>query len=131
VKEARVKDIEERARKAAPGPWIINRYNCDNGAINWQVQQEGDEAEVISNVAADEVRTARATATFIASARSDVPALCAALREERATIARHEAEIARLRTALAAASTDLAGGYSRRAVMVKTAIDIVLAGVPS
>lgn len=40
------------------------------------------------------------------------------------------AEIARLRTALAAASADLAGSADARAVMVRTAIDIVRAAGP-
>ena len=67
------------------------------------------------------------------------------IRERDATIARlvaHErnnlgaairlqGEIARLRSALAAASADLSGSCSRNAAMVKADIDIVLAAVPS
>lgn len=59
------------------------------------------------------------------------------MRERDVTIARLEAQVTRdvltlalLRSALAAASADLAGGDAR-AVMVRTAIDIVLAPVPS
>ena len=68
---------------------------------------------------------------------TDVTALCAAVRERDATIAKLEAQVtrdvltlARLRSALASASCDLAGGDAR-AVMVRTAIDITLAAVPS
>ncbi len=134
-----------------------------------------DIANVVEGIAQSCGEGLFANARFIAAARTDVPALCAAVRERDATIAKLEAEaettarravlavlddgqqeiadlagetagtiadnvrtmfthrereIFRLRLALDAASTDLAGSTDARAVMVRTGIDIVLAAVP-
>lgn len=82
MNDCELKAIEARAAAATPGPWVIDGYdagqnrhkllmNCvDQTADNWQW------------VAWLGLGTPQ-NAEFIAAARTDVPALCAALREAR------------------------------------------------
>jgi hypothetical protein len=71
-----VVELEKLASGATPGPLRVNRYDCDGGAINWQVQQEGGDGDVIANITDDEPKRARADAALFARARTAVPALC-------------------------------------------------------
>ena len=74
--EKEIKAIEARALAATPGPWSP----CDSGETgepvndNFAISWEGERADVV----------------FIAAARTDVPALIAALREANAKIAAYE-----------------------------------------
>jgi hypothetical protein len=87
--------VEARAAKATKAPWTVHRFDKSGGAINYQVQQDGNEGDVISNVRDDDVKQAKGTALFIAASRTDVPALCAALREQDEELAALRAELVR------------------------------------
>lgn len=60
------------AARSATGPLIVNRYDGDDGAINWQLQQgectaeNEDGAEVICGISDRDWKKARATAEFFA-----------------------------------------------------------------
>jgi len=81
VKE--LKEIEDRANKAAPEPWVIEHENvvckCRNLSPTGVNSNLFDSHEWNKN-----------NSIFIAHARTDVPKLIAALREERKR--REEAE---------------------------------------
>ena len=69
----RLDKIEARANAATEGPWFPNRYSDD-----WEVCGELDDNGNPALVASEAVET---DAEFIAHARTDVPALVAALYE--------------------------------------------------
>jgi len=100
--------IEARAKAATPGPWF--RVDPPWGDSNWVNAQFEDphgglfiaDCEAQENDGESE-GNAPADAEFIAHARTDVPALFAAVRER-------DAEIARLRDALGDAVGTVAGG---------------------
>lgn len=89
------KEERERDRAiceaAAAGPWHVNRFDNEGGAINWQVQSRAKPYEVIANVDDSEVVKARATATMIARAREALPAYIADAEEMERRIAEVEA----------------------------------------
>lgn len=69
--------IEERARAATPGPWVSEgTLVLGSGGVDWVCRTASGHGASPAAVEEDE-----ANATLIAAARSDVPALCAALRE--------------------------------------------------
>lgn len=84
-----LQEIERLDRLSTKGPFRINRYDCDGGAINWQVQQDHDShgCEVIANITDDEPKRARYDAAFFVLARTLLPRLAAAFAEQTATIA--------------------------------------------
>jgi hypothetical protein len=98
--ETRLREIEERAGRATPGPWSV------------QPSDDGREMHVVADDPGNpDWPWFLATLTghtpgeehdgpFIAHARSDVPALVEAVRARDAEIAKQGAEIARLREAL-------------------------------
>jgi hypothetical protein len=94
--------VEARAAKATKAPWTVHRFDKSGGAINYQVQQDSNEGDVISNVRDDDVKQAKGTALFIAASRTDVPALCAALREQDEELAHLKRGSAALRSAILA-----------------------------
>ena len=101
--EKELSDLERRAEKASPGPWTCGvnlelTHLCDSdkrrlwtgtmtlGIFNSQwVSREQNEAN----------------ADFAGEARTDIPALCSALREAWAKLAEKDAEIERLRMEVA------------------------------
>jgi hypothetical protein len=115
--------IEKLAAKAPKGPWVVwkwstevhrgpateNTNGCFRGPKGGHTVCEVDDFDNPKP---------RATVRFIAAARSDVPALCAAVRER-------DAEIARLRKAIDAAIDDLADADGPCATMVRTGLAIV------
>ena len=73
IDEKQLAEIEERASRATPGPWVV-----DEGAAC-----EGDEFRHIdgwTDTGTEWMCLSKADAGFIAYARTDVPALCAAIR---------------------------------------------------
>lgn len=75
--------IERVAALATKGPFIVNRYDNDNGTINWQIQQEPPPSEVIANVTDDEPRRARYDAALMAYGLNWLPGCTADLRAFR------------------------------------------------
>ena len=90
ITSADLDEVERLDKAATPGPWIVNRFDCEGGAINWQVQQLMDPAEVIANVTDDEPRRARHDARLICLARSLLPRV---VRAYRALQGAHDASI--------------------------------------
>lgn len=114
MKEARLKDIEARANAATEGPWawesvglqsnewalgtmfpthegeVIDTYDEATGKF-------GKKPVVVEGIAQSCGEGLFANARFIAAARSDVPALCAAVRERDATIIRMREALSILR----------------------------------
>lgn len=73
IDEKQLAEIEERASRATPGPWVV-----DEGEA-----YEGDEFRHVdgwTDTGTEWMCLSKADAGFIAYARTDVPALCAALR---------------------------------------------------
>lgn len=83
VTDAQLDEIGRVASLATKGPFIINRYDNDNGTINWQIQQEPPPSEVIANVTDDEPRRARYDAVLMAYGRNLLPACAADLHAFR------------------------------------------------
>lgn len=89
---ARIAEIEARAKSATRGPWTFCHANSDNEC---EVQHgaylldsvRGDGTDLTFGVLGGETcdaggrEDAESNAIFIAEARDDIPALCAALRE--------------------------------------------------
>jgi len=77
--------IEQRAEEATPAPWdwLADDYDHGSGYTGFVEAAESHVADVI----------AVGDATFIAHARTDIPALCSALRTAWEQIARLEAKI--------------------------------------
>src|SRR5262245_25053072 len=108
--------IREREKNATPGPWRVLEPDPHKGRIQWDV---ADADECIVGCWWDH---GKANAEFIAHARTDIPALLAAVDAlragkdecERQFQARTDefgavlGEVARLRALLAEATTDLA-----------------------
>lgn len=108
-----IAEIEARAAAATPGPWRRTVKGDRREAREWLIGQfdasEGDkihgagvaaagktiEEECLSTAITGNGPTSEANAIFIASARTDVPRLCAALRERDAEIARLRAIVER------------------------------------
>ena len=71
VTDAELAEVARLDHLATKGPYRVNRYDCDGGAINWQVQQDdganGD--EVIANISDDETTRAKHDAAFFALMR--------------------------------------------------------------
>ena len=57
--------IDAIAAKATAGPYRVNRYDCEDGSINWQVQVDAPPGEVISNIVDSECKRARWTAQYV------------------------------------------------------------------
>jgi hypothetical protein len=90
-----IREIEERAEKATPGPWKLSRgAQADAYAI------EG-EAWTIAHVKFVRTET-EANAELLAHSRQDIPKLIAALRETQAQRDRSYEVITRLQLELAA-----------------------------
>jgi len=73
---------------ATPGPYRINRYDSDDGSINWQIQSEDpgendlDGFDVIANLHERDLgRRARKTAELIAAAVNALPELLSRIEE--------------------------------------------------
>lgn len=105
--DARLAEIEARASAATVGPWAARK--TDHNApwfIEAGLTEDDDEGALVAEVFGNYGGALEATATFVAAARQDVPALCAevrALREESRANAeaitlwqgRHDAQAAR------------------------------------
>lgn len=82
------------AARSNAGPLIVNRYDGDDGSINWQLQQEGcspeseDGAEVICAVSDRDWKNARQTAEFFRWCAAHAGGLCAEVATLRAECAR-------------------------------------------
>ena len=82
--EKRLTEIEELASKATPGPWEVGAYN--HISTTW-IRSHGEIIAqcLVPSIGAtawqERVTMAEANATFAAHARTDIPALCAALRQ--------------------------------------------------
>jgi hypothetical protein len=72
--------IREREQKATPGPWERHGYN--NLAVRGPDDDEGYRQDVLATDALFESRHAADDAEFIVHARSDIPALLAAIEEQ-------------------------------------------------
>jgi hypothetical protein len=102
VKKPNLEAIEKRARRAMKGPWVVWKGTSsvemgpatlnEIGEFRGPVGGGGTVCEVDDF----ENRKAKVTARFIAHARTDVPALCAAVRERDATITRLRAALTQL-----------------------------------
>lgn len=75
--------IEERADAATPGPWRISRLRDGSDLV----MSDGAPAGVVADCRDERGFNGDPDATFIAAARSDVPALLAEVRRLRASIA--------------------------------------------
>ena len=82
------------AARSATGPLIVNRYDGDDGAINWQLQQEGctaeneeTGAEVICGISDRDWKKARATAEFFAWCAAHGAEMIAEVERLRARVA--------------------------------------------
>lgn len=103
--------IEARANAATDGPWVVKHepaWEADNvqhpdvitvGAQMWEADDEPMTVCLVSTDHEDDPVDVLGDAEFIAHARTDVPALVAALREARA-------EVERLRTVVPASVLD-------------------------
>ena len=78
--------IRARAEKATPGPWHDNAFHgIVTSGGDWNTSDSVSVADIIR----------RDDGTFIAAARTDVPALCDEVEECRARIAHLEEELNR------------------------------------
>jgi len=89
--DKQLEQIEARAEKTTPGPW--ERHITDNGI--WSKDAYGEVARVGNSF------NRLANSDFIAASRTDIPTLCAALREAWADTAAFRAEVSRLKSELA------------------------------
>jgi len=106
--EQRLREIEERASKASPGPWrAIREASADETACGYDLYsldgptwlEEGDYAYL-----------ARNDAEFAAHARDDIPWLLSLIRELDAEIRRLRERLDRLESGLRALVAGLGGG---------------------
>ena len=95
-----LKDIEARASAATPGPWKRRGSLSLDSCVESEAFDHRDVPAVTIDIDGER---AREDADFIAAARSDVPALCAAQRERDAALRGRDATIARLRGIIASA----------------------------
>ena len=110
LSEEQLREIEERERKASPGPWILGHSNTEvfTDAIDWMTNiiikstdpdlwctglYRGDdpggddpETEFLFTAVTGNGPTSAANADFIAHARQDIPALVATIRELQARV---------------------------------------------
>jgi len=84
--------IEARAAQATPGPWVVEKDDHEA----WEVV--GGVRPVAPYMEFADARRAGTDAAFIAASRTDVPALVAALRAERAEAAGLRDALGRLLT---------------------------------
>ena len=78
-------EIEARASAATPGPWEFNLGG------DWEITANGGSLDYVASIS-DHGDQSDLDAIFIASARTDIPALIAMAREQRAAIERVKAE---------------------------------------
>lgn len=83
IEPCNLTEIRKVRAAISPPPYVINRYDCNGGAINYQVQQDGGDSEVISNIVDDEVKRAKGTAAFIVAAPGYVDTMARELEEWR------------------------------------------------
>lgn len=92
-----LKTIEERAAKAAPGPWEASGFERPDGAVLSALlgprdsPEQEDYQRMLFDV--DTRHPDMATGEFIAHARSDVPALAAEVRRLRQAMTEAEAQV--------------------------------------
>ena len=87
MNDEQLQAIKERAEAATPGPWDVGRYATDMSGLHHNVTvwfTEDDDAFDICDLG--EEKFSLDNATFIASARADVPALVAEVERLRAEL---------------------------------------------
>lgn len=99
ITDERLQEIEERANRATPGPWMTKPSGANHGGFSLDALIAATAAGKFNRIYATPPGGTYPAADqdFIAAARQDVPDLLAEIRQLRAKVAEQESELAAAR----------------------------------